>query len=142
MQCTNGPIPYTPRKFVRDFVSVLRRLAEEGQPRPFYPQRLWWCALEIADARDRSRFISDLNAQDDSTYLKRQHVSRQTVATAGGIDGYSDTFTHKTAGGTTQIASEIDTCRAPPTPYDRYRRRYADEKTGLERAPDTVPTTR
>ena len=60
---------------------------------------------------------------------ERQHASRPTAATAGGIDGFSDTFTHRTAGGAIQIAPQIDTYRAPSTPYDRYKRRYAGEKT-------------
>jgi hypothetical protein len=112
---------------------------------PYYPQRLWFVALAKADAKDRSRFISNLNARDDSTYLERQHVSGPTVATAAGIDGYSDSFTRRTAGGTIQITPQIDTYRAPSTPYDRYKRRYAGEKTKRERATDigdTAPTTR
>jgi hypothetical protein len=119
--------PFDGRNFCRDLVSELRKLAERDEPLPYYPQRRWFVALAKADAKDRSRFISNLNARDDSTYLERQHAGPPTATSAGVIDGFSDTFTHRTAGGTTQIAPQVDTFRPAPTPYDRYHRNYNGE---------------
>jgi hypothetical protein len=134
--------PFNGRKFYRDLVHELCKLAEKDEPLPYYPQPAWWRALRIADAKDIHRSVRARNAASDESYFPAQYVSRRTVATAGGIDGFSDNFTHRTAAGTTQIAPEIDTCRAPLTLYDRYKRRYAGDKTERERAADAAPTTR
>ena len=130
MHCDGNPHPCGPfngRKFYCDLVSELRKLAERDEPSPYYPQRLWFMALAKADAKDRSRFVSHLNARDDSTYLER--VSGRTGVIASGIDGFSDTFAHRTSGGAIHIAPQVDTFRPAPTPYDRYKRQYAGEKT-------------
>jgi hypothetical protein len=122
----DGPTPYDPRKFVRDLIRELRKRAGQYEEPPCFPQKSWWCALAIADERDTFRFISSFNARDDTNYFERQHAS-STTTPAINKDGFSNTFTHRTVGGTICIAPQIDTYTAPPNLHDRYRRNFADK---------------
>jgi hypothetical protein len=62
--------PVDPKRFLDDFVKLLDRRV----PRPFYPDRHWWRALQIADLRDQFRSVERDNARDDASYYERQQT--------------------------------------------------------------------
>jgi hypothetical protein len=108
VQCANAPTPFDGRRFFRDFVAELHRLAEKDEPAPYYPQRLWFVALATADAKDRFRFVSRLNARGDTDYLERQHIYRLPT---------SDDFNLRN--GEPLKIPQIDRCPAPRFPDRR-----------------------
>jgi hypothetical protein len=59
--------PVDPRRFIATFIAELNR-----RHRPIYPETLWWKALQIADLRDRLRFVAQINSIDDDSYFERQ----------------------------------------------------------------------
>jgi hypothetical protein len=122
VHCANAPTPFDGRRFFRDFVAELHRLAEKDEPAPYYPQRLWFVALATADAKDRFRFVSRLNARGDTDYLERQHIYRLPT---------SDDFNLRN--GEPLKIPQIDLCPAPRFP-DRRGTWQTERKAERERA--------
>jgi hypothetical protein len=125
VHCANAPTPFDGRRFFRDFVAELHRLAEKDEPAPYYPQRLWFVALATADAKDRFRFVSRFNGRDDTNYFERQNVYRRPP--------YDD---FNLRNGEPIKVPQVDTCPAPRL-EDRRGTWQAKRKSERERAATT-----
>jgi len=115
VQCDGQPHvcgPFNGRRFCKDLIAELRRLAEKDEPLPYYPQRLWFRALAAADAKDVDRFVQACNAAGDDAYFWNQHVC--SVAASLIIrDGISAASIHRTSSGATRIVPEINEFKTP-----------------------------
>jgi hypothetical protein len=149
VHCTHGPKPFDGRRFFLDFVDALRRFRERGKPWPYFQEPAWQRALRFADERDRSRlatadakdrakFVSEANARHDgkdgADYFSSQHTTcLSTAAAAITRDGFNIAHIHRSASGITRAVPQIDTYRAAPNNYDRYKRDFSHGKSRRER---------